>query len=642
MARASAVAFVTATAVFVSFAWASLALAADRDAVGTNDLPDSSQGVGVSCIDVQSGLPFDYQAQRVMLSGSIDHAWRPDTARVCLGSLGGLRQRLVSDGTGGGYAGWADSRLGEPHIYAQHFTSEGVIAEGWPDGGRPICASSHSQYHLDVASDGAGGAYFVWEDYRQGAGGDIYLQRITASGDAANGWPAEGLSISSAGGEQSLPRVARDPEGGAYIVWQDRRSGALQIYIQRVTSSGTLAAGWPDGGEPLSGAAPVALAPAILSDSSGAGVVIWRHQSDAGTWDLLATLLPPLASTAGVTPLALSNAADALGDCAVVLSDPHSGFVAWSESRSTTPSMRVQSVDFGSGLSAGWASGGVIACSSPQGGSAPALAPDGAGGVVVAWEDFRHGEGDIYGQRISAQGAISPNWPNSGLVIAAAAGDQYAPVLARDSVNAVIATWSDAVLGTSGRFLGSIPFAWGSPPVLVSAVALPGHVRIVWQMGGPEKPHFAAYRRLVSDEWNELKVVTPGDSGKLVLDDRTVPDGCHVEYRLGLMTADASYSFQIVALDVPRAPTVLTLHFAKALGSEHSILVSFALPRGVAPLLELIDVSGRRLASQRMNGLEPGEQVVRFALPSRTPSGVYFMRLVQGGTNRVAKVVMIR
>jgi hypothetical protein len=52
----------------------------------------------------------------------------------------------------------------------------------------------------------------------------------------------------------------------------------------------------------------------------------------------------------------------------------------------------------------------------------PALALDLDGSVIVAWEDFRDGHADIYGQRIELDG--SPVGPEDGVSIEAAPGDQ--------------------------------------------------------------------------------------------------------------------------------------------------------------------------------------------------------------------------
>jgi hypothetical protein len=72
----------------------------------------------------------------------------------------------------------------------------------------------------------------------------------------------------------------------------------------------------------------------------------------------------------------------------------------------------------------------------------PAVLPDGAGGVFVAWQDFRNeGDYDVFAQRISASGV--PQWGTNGIPVCNMSGDQLVPHLASDGAGGVIVTWND-------------------------------------------------------------------------------------------------------------------------------------------------------------------------------------------------------
>src|SRR5205085_5173542 len=86
-----------------------------------SDLPESSSGKLISCTDSQGAASFSLRAQRVLVSGAVDTAWTPDSTRLCLGSMNGLWTERVSDGAGGAYVGWVDSRTDESDIYLQRF-----------------------------------------------------------------------------------------------------------------------------------------------------------------------------------------------------------------------------------------------------------------------------------------------------------------------------------------------------------------------------------------------------------------------------------------------------------------------------------------------------------------------------------------
>src|SRR5204862_6489363 len=69
-------------------------------------------------------------------------------------------------------------------------------AAAWPHdtiGYIPIAPSTGDQVLAQMVSDGAGGSYFVFTDRRSG-NEDLYLQRVTATGLIAGGWPAAGLA----------------------------------------------------------------------------------------------------------------------------------------------------------------------------------------------------------------------------------------------------------------------------------------------------------------------------------------------------------------------------------------------------------------------------------------------------------------
>jgi hypothetical protein len=97
-----------------------------------------------------------------------------------------------------------------------------------------------------------------------------------------------------------------------------------------------------------------------------------------------------------------------------------------------------------------------------------------------------------------------------------------------------------------------------------------------------------------------------------------------------------------VALEIPVAPLRLALHRAWANPRQNTIMLSLALPHGEAPVVDLMDVMGRRLQRQVYRGLEPGEQTLHLGVPGHLASGVYFVRLMQGPETRSAKVAFVR
>src|SRR5436853_7922722 len=85
-------------------------------------------------------------------------------------------------------------------------------------------------------------------------------------------WPRQPLGyspIAPSSGEQVLAQVVSDGAGGAYFVFTDKRSGNEDLYIQRMTATGQIAPGWPATGLPLGHASTRKLHPPMVSDVAG-------------------------------------------------------------------------------------------------------------------------------------------------------------------------------------------------------------------------------------------------------------------------------------------------------------------------------------------------------------------------------------
>src|SRR5687767_12567283 len=144
--------------------------------------------------------------------------WVTDGARLTGAAGQQLLPALATDGSGGAYAVWTDSRHGNVDLFAQHPTANGTLAPGWPAHGVPVCTLAVAQSTPRIAPDGMGGAIVVWSDARNG-NADIFAQRLKPGGTVDPAWPVNGLPVCTATGTQTTPAVASDGLGGAFIVW---------------------------------------------------------------------------------------------------------------------------------------------------------------------------------------------------------------------------------------------------------------------------------------------------------------------------------------------------------------------------------------------------------------------------------------
>jgi hypothetical protein len=358
-------------------------------------LEDGSGGAIVVWKDLRSGTSWDIYAQHVQANGAIDAAWPASGRALCTALNDQLSPMLVSDGLGGAIVTWEDDRAGAgtSDIYAQHVQANGSLDPLWPTDGQAVCTAADFQYDPKIVSDGGSGAIVTWWDRRSGSNWDVYVQHVLASGAMA--WPADGQLMCNLTNDQVHPTIAPDGAGGAIVAWEDyNRSGVLDfpdVYAQHVLSSGAIDATWPVDGRALSTAANDQVSLSSVADGSGGTIVTWMDD-ESGNWDIYA-----------------------------------------------------QHVLAGGAVDPLWPTDGRALCTDPDDQQYPRCTSDGAGGVIVTWIDFRSGAGtpDVYAGRVLASGSVDPAWPVNGRALCTAANDQSALGVVPDGNGGAIVTWMD-------------------------------------------------------------------------------------------------------------------------------------------------------------------------------------------------------
>ena len=159
-----------------------------------------------------------------------------------------------------------------------------------------------------------------------------------------------------------------------------------------------------------------------------------------------------------------------------VLADGEGGyFVAWHDYRADDYDIYAQYVDATG--SAQWALG---VCTETGAQGNPRLALDGAGGVIVAWDDFRNVACAVYAQRLDADG--NKQWAPGGVALIARAGvvEALAGIVA-DAGGGAIAVSANGALNCIDAD-GALPWAEADTPVAYSAAS--SQTRIVSDADG--------------------------------------------------------------------------------------------------------------------------------------------------------------
>ena len=311
----------------------------------------------------------------------------------------------------------------------------------------PVCKAANDQTIPAMVADGAGGVIIAWGDYRSGTYSDIYAQHVLASGVVDPAWPANGLALCTATNDQLVPAIVGDGAGGAIVTWQDKRGGAFDIYAQHVLASGAVDPAWPADGRAV-GAAPFSqIAPTIASDGAGGAIVAFQDNRLGADYNIYAQhvlasgAVDPAWPASGLSLCAAAN--DQLPP--MIASDGAGGaIVAWQDNRTGNSDIYAQHALAGGAVDPAWPADGRALCSATNTQTYAAIVADGSGGAIVTWADLRSGTFyDIYAQHVLTSGAVDPIWPANGRAVCIAMNTQLYPTIIADGAGGAIVTWQD-------------------------------------------------------------------------------------------------------------------------------------------------------------------------------------------------------
>jgi hypothetical protein len=190
-------------------------------------------GVVLAWMDWRAGN-FDIYALRITSDGVF--SWGTSGVAVCTASGDQWYPRIVTGGTGKAIIGWVDWRTGSADVYAQELGSTGVVQ--WTANGAPLCTKSGNQSEATFAIDGSGGVIAAWRDERNGVASDLWAQRLDNTGTAQ--WATDGVAVSRAFGEQTVPFITSTGSGTSVVTWMDQRGSDRDIYAQGLDAYGLL------------------------------------------------------------------------------------------------------------------------------------------------------------------------------------------------------------------------------------------------------------------------------------------------------------------------------------------------------------------------------------------------------------------
>lgn len=230
------------------------------------------------------------------------------------------------------------------------------------------------------------------------------------------------------------------------------------------------------------------------------------------------------------------------------------------------------------------------------------------------------------------------NWSQVASNIAPNQGD-YLGLFANAA--SLYAVWGDGRNGNPDVYAAIIPLQFTPTEVaLASARAEPDRVTLVWYAGARSGFTATVERRAGSGAFAALGQAAADGTGQLAFVDRDVAPGARYAYRLTWDEGGTRRASPETWVTVPLTADFSLQGARPNPAAPSGVFVTFSLPDARSATLELLDVSGRRLADRLVTGA--GAQVVNLAEGRTLEPGVYLVRLTQGGRSLTARVSIVR
>ena len=359
---------------------------------------------------------FDHKEEMLMLKetlrlllvtlwipfGAAVAQWTNDTTSntpVCRASGDQTYVQIASDGSGGAIFVWQDNRSGTWNIYAQRIDSSGVTR--WQNNGILVCNADNAQ-SPQILADGAGGAFITWFDLRGGwPVSGIYVQRVSASGELQ--WQANGIALTDTASSYAYPMIAPDGTGGAVIAWIGYNG---ETYVQKINSAGE--SQWTAEGVLASGGGEV---PQVVSDGAGGAILTWyKYDASYMHTDIFAQRVSDSGKVEwNPAPLPICEVDGYQLHPTLVPDDSGGAIIAWLDNRGSEPYVYAQRVSPDGKIR--WEANG-IKVGTHNASHRVRIMRDGAGGAITAWPDQSGGR--TFAQRVSRDGELL--WPGDAAV----------------------------------------------------------------------------------------------------------------------------------------------------------------------------------------------------------------------------------
>lgn len=388
---------------------------------------DKARGVIVVWEDNRKLTDFDLYAQRILESGTL--AWGGNGAAISNANEDQRAPAIAVTDTGSFFVGWIDNQ-NEAEIKLRGFGFDGIPV--WPG-----ATLAHNGNNSPPRVFFSGSGEIISAAYLSGFFHDVISIQITEGGGNVRLLPNKTIMNAAAEGRQPdrPPAVAPALDGGAVSAWTDTRMDTV-VYVIGMHANGNI---WEKGEFAVGESVASGTSPAVISDGSFGVLVAWI-QKEVGSQNDMVFVTRLNDAGAAAWSLEIAQLPTTFGDKKELraVSDGDGGaYLMWQNITGGGPRLYVQRVRNNGefwplDISLATAVGAQIEAQ---------LAATGTG-LVAAWNDDRNGEADIFAQAVNANG--SRLWAPEGVTVSNAFDNQTKPSIASDGLGGAIIAWQDS------------------------------------------------------------------------------------------------------------------------------------------------------------------------------------------------------
>ncbi len=329
------------------------------------------------------------------------------------------KPQVASDGAGNAFAVWEQWDGTRYNIWGNRYGG------GWSWGTAALIETNNggSAFNAQVASGAAGNAVAVWQ-HHDGTRYNIWANQYTP----ATGWGTAGAIETDNNGDATDPQVAVDPNGNAVAVWQQSDGTRYNIWANRYV----MGAGWgnaslieTDNGSPAE-RAQVAVdisgsATAVWQQFDGTRRNVWANRYVVGTgWGTAALIESDNAGPAVEPELAV----DAAGNAVAV----------WQQSDGTRYNLIANRYVVG----VGWGTAAAIETDNSGDAKFAEISVDARGNAVVCWSQNDGSRDNAWANRY----LVGAGWGTAAMVETDNGGVTSNVQVAVDASGNAVAVWS--------------------------------------------------------------------------------------------------------------------------------------------------------------------------------------------------------